>query len=211
MQADRHRARPASEAMQKAAKEFVDVLPTRINLGLVSFAGTATVAGAADHRPRRRWRNAIDNLELAESTAIGEAIFTSLERDRELPVDRRARRPRSRRRPGSCCSPTATTPSGRADTQAVDAAQGGRRPGVDDRVRHRLRHARPRRRDACRCRSTGRRCKEIADDTGGSYSEAATRRGARAGLRATSAARSATRPSRRTSATGSCAAASCSP
>ena len=32
-------------AMQKAAKEFVDVLPERINLGLVSFAGTATTAG----------------------------------------------------------------------------------------------------------------------------------------------------------------------
>ena len=29
-------------AMQTAAKEFVDVLPERINLGLVSFAGTAT-------------------------------------------------------------------------------------------------------------------------------------------------------------------------
>ena len=29
-------------AMQTAAKEFVDVLPERINLGLVSFAGTAS-------------------------------------------------------------------------------------------------------------------------------------------------------------------------
>ncbi|MCW2507375.1 MAG: conserved rane protein of unknown function, partial [Modestobacter sp.] len=29
-------------AMQTAAKQFVDVLPGRINLGLVSFAGTAT-------------------------------------------------------------------------------------------------------------------------------------------------------------------------
>ena len=28
--------------MQTAATEFVDVLPARINLGLVSFAGTAT-------------------------------------------------------------------------------------------------------------------------------------------------------------------------
>src|SRR4051795_12173658 len=30
------------KAMQTAAKQFVDVLPERINLGLVSFAGTAT-------------------------------------------------------------------------------------------------------------------------------------------------------------------------
>ena len=32
-------------AMQTAAKEFVDVLPERINLGLASFAGTAQGAG----------------------------------------------------------------------------------------------------------------------------------------------------------------------
>ena len=64
-------------AMQKAAKEFVDVLPERINLGLVSFAGTATnvVPPTTD---RAQVANAIDNLELAESTAIGEAVFSSL-------------------------------------------------------------------------------------------------------------------------------------
>ena len=64
-------------AMQKAAKEFVDVLPERINLGLVSFAGTATtVVPPTTDRPQVA--NAIDNLDLAESTAIGEAVFTSL-------------------------------------------------------------------------------------------------------------------------------------
>ena len=64
-------------AMQKAAKEFVDVLPKRINLGLVAFAGTANslVTPTTD---RGQVRAAIDNLQLAESTAIGEAVFTSL-------------------------------------------------------------------------------------------------------------------------------------
>jgi Ca-activated chloride channel family protein len=65
------------EAMQTAAKEFVDVLPEQINLGLVSFAGTATTV-VPPTTDRQQVRNAIDNLELAESTAIGEAVFTSL-------------------------------------------------------------------------------------------------------------------------------------
>jgi Ca-activated chloride channel homolog len=65
------------QAMQTAAKEFVDVLPERINLGLVSFAGTATTL-VPPTTDRAQVRNAIDHLDLAESTAIGEAIFTSL-------------------------------------------------------------------------------------------------------------------------------------
>src|SRR3954451_7277916 len=65
-------------AMQTAAKEFVDVLPERINLGLVSFAGSATTV-VPPTTDRQQVRNAIDNLQLAESTAIGEAVFTSLQ------------------------------------------------------------------------------------------------------------------------------------
>jgi Ca-activated chloride channel homolog len=65
------------EAMQKAAKEFVDVLPEQINLGLVSFAGTASTL-VTPTTDRGQVRSAIDNLKLAESTAIGEAVFTSL-------------------------------------------------------------------------------------------------------------------------------------
>jgi Ca-activated chloride channel homolog len=65
------------QAMQIAAKEFVGVLPERINLGLVSFAGTATTL-VPPTTDRPQVRGAIDNLDLAESTAIGEAVFTSL-------------------------------------------------------------------------------------------------------------------------------------
>lgn len=66
------------EAAQKAAKQFVDELPDGINLGLVSFAGTASVLVSPTTR-RESVVNAIDNLQLAERTATGEAIFTSLQ------------------------------------------------------------------------------------------------------------------------------------
>jgi Ca-activated chloride channel homolog len=65
------------EAMQTAATQFVDELPRSINVGLLSFSGTANtlVTPTTDHAAVRA---AIDHLELAESTAIGEAIFTAL-------------------------------------------------------------------------------------------------------------------------------------
>lgn len=66
------------EAMQVAAKDFVDVLPEEINLGLVAFSGTATTL-VTPTTDRGQVRAAIDNLELAEATAIGEAVFTSLQ------------------------------------------------------------------------------------------------------------------------------------
>jgi Ca-activated chloride channel homolog len=66
------------EAAQAAAKEFVGLLPPRINLGLVTFSGTATVA-VSPTTDRASVLRAIDNVELAERTAIGEAIFSCLD------------------------------------------------------------------------------------------------------------------------------------
>ena len=66
------------EAAQAAAKEFVGLLPPRINLGLVTFSGTASVA-VAPTTDRAAVLRAIDTLELAERTAIGEAIFSCLD------------------------------------------------------------------------------------------------------------------------------------
>jgi Ca-activated chloride channel homolog len=66
------------EAAQAAAKEFVGLLPPRINLGLVTFSGTATVA-VSPTTDRASVLRAIDNVELAERTAIGEAMFSSLD------------------------------------------------------------------------------------------------------------------------------------
>jgi Ca-activated chloride channel homolog len=65
-------------AAQVAAKAFADQLTPGVNLGLVSFAGTAAVlvSPTADREPVKR---AIDGLKLAESTATGEAIFAAMQ------------------------------------------------------------------------------------------------------------------------------------
>jgi Ca-activated chloride channel family protein len=54
------------------------VLPEEINLGLVAFSGTATTL-VTPTTDRGQVRAAIDNLELSEATAIGEAVFASLQ------------------------------------------------------------------------------------------------------------------------------------
>jgi Ca-activated chloride channel family protein len=64
-------------AAQEAAKSFVDLVPTRLNLGLVAFSGVAQVlvSPTTDHALLKR---SIDNLLLGPRTAVGEAIFASL-------------------------------------------------------------------------------------------------------------------------------------
>ena len=66
------------KAAQQAGKEFIDGLTPGVNLGLVAFAGTATVL-VSPTVDRAAPKVAIDNLKLAERTATGEAIFTSLQ------------------------------------------------------------------------------------------------------------------------------------
>ncbi|AOW94600.1 hypothetical protein BFN03_07655 [Rhodococcus sp. WMMA185] len=65
-------------AAQDAAKSFADGLTPGINLGLVSFAGTASVL-VSPTTNREATKVAIDHLQLSERTATGEAIFTSLQ------------------------------------------------------------------------------------------------------------------------------------
>jgi Ca-activated chloride channel family protein len=72
-------------AAQRAAKTFLDILPPKINVGLVSFNGTGTIL-VPPTTDRDRVRTAIDTLELEERTAIGEAIFTSLQAIKQAPV-----------------------------------------------------------------------------------------------------------------------------
>jgi len=158
-------------AMQSAAKDFVDVLPSRINLGLVSFAGTATnlVPPTTD---RGQVANAIDHLQLAESTAIGEAIFTSLQAIENF---------QSTVESGDSTPPPArivllsdgTNTVGRPDTQAVDAAKAAGVPvstiafGTDYGTLDLDGETVPVPVDRGELES-------IADQTGGSYSQAAT-------------------------------------
>jgi Ca-activated chloride channel homolog len=159
------------QAMQTAAKRFVDVLPKRINLGLVSFAGTATnLVPPTTDRPQVR--NAIDHLDLAESTAIGEAIFTSLTAIETF---------QSNLDTGGQKLPPARivllsdgyNTVGRDDSQAIDAARAAHVPvstiafGTDYGTLSLEGETVPVPVD----RAT---LEKIADETGGSYSEAAS-------------------------------------
>jgi Ca-activated chloride channel family protein len=65
-------------AAQDAAKQFAAQLTPGINLGLIAYAGTATVL-VSPTTNRDATKNAIDKLQLADRTATGEGIFTALQ------------------------------------------------------------------------------------------------------------------------------------
>jgi Ca-activated chloride channel family protein len=64
-------------AAQNAAKEFVNEQPENVRIGVVAFAGTATVAQAPT-RNREDVIAAIDRFQLQRATAIGSGIIVSL-------------------------------------------------------------------------------------------------------------------------------------
>ena len=71
-------------AAKQAATNFVESVPDTVNVGLVQFAGAAAVMvpPTTEHDAVLR---AIDQLDLAEGTAIGEAIFAGLDALATLP------------------------------------------------------------------------------------------------------------------------------
>lgn len=69
------------QAAQAAATQFVDLVPSGTKIGLVAFSGTARVA-ITPTTDREAVDQAIAQLQLGPGTAIGEAIYASLE---ELP------------------------------------------------------------------------------------------------------------------------------
>ena len=64
-------------AAQNAAKAFVAEVPESVRIGVVAFAGTATVAQAPT-RAKEEVVAAIDRFQLQRATAIGSAILVSL-------------------------------------------------------------------------------------------------------------------------------------
>jgi Ca-activated chloride channel homolog len=74
------------DAAKLAASDFVDMLPVRFNVALVRFAGTAAVV-VPPTTDRGVVKAAIDNLEVAPSTAIGEGIYSSLDAISQAPAD----------------------------------------------------------------------------------------------------------------------------
>jgi Ca-activated chloride channel homolog len=83
------------QAAQEAAKQFVAELPPTYNLGLVSFAKSANVL-VSPTKDRNAVIAGIDGLSLAEATATGEAVFTSLDAIRTVPADGAAGAPPAR-------------------------------------------------------------------------------------------------------------------
>ncbi|NBE92944.1 VWA domain-containing protein [Nonomuraea sp. KC401] len=74
---------------RQAARQFVEGLPDRFNLGLVSFSSSASVA-VPPTTDRQAVLSALDRLSTASGTAIGEAVYSSLEAIAALDSDEEA-------------------------------------------------------------------------------------------------------------------------
>lgn len=74
------------QAAKESAKEFVLSLPPGFNVAVVEFAGTASIA-IEPTTDRGAVTAAIDNLQLRESTAIGEGIYAGLDSLLMVPPD----------------------------------------------------------------------------------------------------------------------------
>jgi Ca-activated chloride channel family protein len=74
------------DAAKAAAADFVDELPEQYNVGLVSFAGYASVV-VPPTKNRAEVASAIQGLTLAEATATGDAVFASLQAVQQVMPD----------------------------------------------------------------------------------------------------------------------------
>ena len=66
------------DAAKAAAKDFLGMLPPRFNVALVAFAGSASIV-VAPTTDRGLVSRAIEGLQVAPSTSIGEGIYSSLD------------------------------------------------------------------------------------------------------------------------------------
>jgi Ca-activated chloride channel family protein len=109
------------DAAKAAGDAFVKLLPSRINLGLVSFAGAANLLESPT-LDRAAIRRSIQKLKLAERTAIGEAIYTSLQ---AIQVFTRSSTPKGQKAPAAriVLLSDGSNTWGRSVTSAIEAAR----------------------------------------------------------------------------------------
>lgn len=108
-------------AAKAAARDFIRGLPSRLNVGLVTFNGVAQVK-VPPTTDRSELEAAIDGVRLGERTAIGEAIFASLDAIRTAPGND----PSGETKPPPArivLMSDGSTTVGRPDAQAADAAK----------------------------------------------------------------------------------------
>lgn len=106
------------KAAQAAAKNFVNLLPPRLRVGLVTFNGSAVVR-VAPTQDRAELLAAIDQLRLGERTAIGEAVYASLDAIKTAPKAADGKKVPAR----IVLMSDGETTSGRPDAQAAAAAK----------------------------------------------------------------------------------------
>jgi len=106
------------DGAKEAATTFLEEVPSEINVGLVSFNGIASVR-VPPTTNRAAVRSAIQALDLGEATAIGEAVFASIDSLESFIIDFDGDAPPAR----IVLMSDGETTVGRPDAAAVDAAR----------------------------------------------------------------------------------------
>lgn len=164
-------------AAKAAATSFVRTAPANVQIGLVHFSGSATVSVAPtfDRAPLER---AIQNLELGSGTAIGEAIFASLDSLKTAEVIPRepTAKPNKAQAPARIVLMSdGQTNGGRPNDDAADAAESAGIPvttiafGTPEGT-----IINPNNGSSVNVPVDGEALEKIADQTGGKYFEAAS-------------------------------------
>ena len=105
------------DVARDAARDFVESLPEGIDVALVTFNGTTTIA-VPPGGEREAVLAAIDAMELGEATAIGEAVFTALDAIDMAPGGEDGERPPAR----IVLMSDGETTVGRSNEEAAEAA-----------------------------------------------------------------------------------------
>jgi Ca-activated chloride channel homolog len=108
------------EGAKAAALAFLDSIPSKINVGLVSFSARAIIR-VPPSTDRDLIRNSINTLTLGNGTAIGDAIISSLEALKAAPADDKGTQPPAAIVLMSDGKTTAGTPNSEASRQASEA------------------------------------------------------------------------------------------